>query len=83
MAFARLLLIMHPVSYTHLDVYKRQPFNIYKFRSMYENAEKGFPQLSYDGDDRCTPWGTIMRKWRLDEIPQFWNVIRGDMSICF
>ena len=57
------------------------PFKIYKFRSMYENAEKGLPQLSYDGDDRCTPWGTVMRKWRLDEIPQFWNVIKGDMSI--
>lgn len=57
------------------------PFQIYKFRSMHENAENGMPQLSFAGDDRCTPWGTFMRKWRLDEIPQFWNVLKGNMSI--
>lgn len=58
-----------------------KPFMIYKFRSMYLDAEKGGPQLSSDTDDRCTPWGRIMRKYRLDEIPQFWNVLRGDMSL--
>ncbi len=57
------------------------PFLIYKFRSMPVNAEKDGPQLSSDTDDRCTPWGRIMRKWRLDELPQFWNVLRGDMSL--
>lgn len=58
-----------------------KPFYIYKFRSMYENAEKNGPQLSSDDDDRVTPWGKVMRKWRLDELPQFWNVLKGDMSI--
>ncbi|MFN0174768.1 MAG: sugar transferase [Saprospiraceae bacterium] len=58
-----------------------RPFTIYKFRSMYNDAEKLGPQLSHDGDPRCTPWGAVMRKWRLDEIPNFWNVLRGDMSL--
>ncbi|MEY2904846.1 MAG: hypothetical protein RJA52_862, partial [Bacteroidota bacterium] len=44
-------------------------------------AEKDTPLLSYTGDERCTPWGSIMRKWRLDELPQFWNVLKGDMSL--
>lgn len=57
------------------------PFHIYKFRSMYTNAEDAGPQLSKDEDPRITPWGKIMRKWRLDELPQFWNVIKGDMSL--
>lgn len=58
-----------------------KPFVIYKFRSMYADAEDKGPQLSYDGDNRCTPWGAVMRKWRLDELPQFWNVLIGDMSL--
>ena len=57
------------------------PFTILKFRSMYENAENGGPQLSKDEDNRCTPFGAIMRKWRLDELPQFWNVLIGEMSL--
>jgi len=56
-------------------------FLIYKFRSMIMNAEKGTPLLSYTGDERCTPWGSVMRKWRLDELPQFWNVLKGEMSL--
>lgn len=58
-----------------------QPFYIYKFRSMYIDAESEGPQLSHDNDNRCTPWGAIMRKWRIDELPQFWNVLKGDMSL--
>lgn len=58
-----------------------KPFTIIKFRSMYVDAEKQGPQLSYENDPRCTPWGAVMRKWRLDEIPNFWNVLRGDMSL--
>jgi len=58
-----------------------RPFYIYKFRSMRTDAEHNGPQLSHDLDERCTPWGATMRKWRLDELPQFWNVLKGDMSI--
>jgi len=58
-----------------------KPFMIYKFRSMFTDAEKDGPQLSSDTDNRCTPWGAVMRKWRLDELPQFWNVLKGDMSL--
>ena len=59
-----------------------KPFFIYKFRSMYTDAEQHGPQLSQgDGDPRVTPWGNTMRKYRLDELPNFWNVLRGDMSL--
>lgn len=58
-----------------------KPFKIIKFRSMYTDAEQAGPQLSRDNDPRITPWGAVMRKWRIDEIPNFWNVLRGDMSL--
>lgn len=58
-----------------------KPFHIYKFRSMKVDAETNGPQLSFDGDERCTPWGSVMRKWRIDELPQFWNVLKGEMSL--
>ena len=58
-----------------------KPFKIIKFRSMYIDAEKHGPQLSADSDPRITPWGRIMRKYRLDEFPQFYNVLIGDMSM--
>jgi len=58
-----------------------QPFNIFKFRSMYLDAEEAGPQLSNESDSRVTQWGRVMRKYRLDELPQFYNVIRGDMSL--
>ena len=57
------------------------PFVIFKFRSMYVGAEKDGPALATDGDDRCTFFGSWMRTWRLDELPQFLNVIKGDMSL--
>jgi len=57
------------------------PFKIIKFRSMYVDAESMGPALSSDDDPRITKWGKFMRKTRLDEIPQFFNVILGDMSI--
>ncbi len=58
-----------------------KPFWIYKFRSMFIDAEAKGPQLSHDTDPRITDWGRVMRKWRLDELPQFWNVLKGDMSL--
>ncbi len=58
-----------------------KPFDIYKFRSMFVDAESTGPMLSHDHDDRVTRWGKVMRKWRLDEIPQFFNVLKGDMAI--
>ena len=61
--------------------YKGRPFRIYKFRSMYEDAEKDGPLLSTGNDARITPWGKVMRKWRLDELPQVWNILKGDMSL--
>lgn len=57
------------------------PFKLYKFRSMKENAEPNGPALSSDFDDRITPFGKTMRKWRIDELPQFWNVLKGEMSL--
>jgi exopolysaccharide biosynthesis polyprenyl glycosylphosphotransferase len=61
--------------------YRGKPFWMLKFRSMYPNAEINGPQLSQTNDVRITPWGRIMRKWRLDELPQLWNVIKGEMSL--
>jgi exopolysaccharide biosynthesis polyprenyl glycosylphosphotransferase len=56
-------------------------FKIYKFRSMYHNAEENGPELSSKHDPRVTRFGQLMRKHRLDEIPNFLNVLKGDMSL--
>lgn len=70
------------VFYTQQRIgYKGKPFLIYKFRSMVADAEKQGPMLSSDDDPRITRWGKFMRKWRLDELPQFWNILKGDMSL--
>jgi exopolysaccharide biosynthesis polyprenyl glycosylphosphotransferase len=58
-----------------------RPFMIYKFRTMVTCAEDDGPQLSMENDPRITPFGAFMRKYRLDELPQFWNVLKGDMSL--
>ncbi|GAA4327254.1 sugar transferase [Mucilaginibacter gynuensis] len=71
-----------PVFYKQERIGKNgKPFIIYKFRSMYIDAEKYGPQLSKDNDPRITGWGRFLRKSRLDELPQFWNVLKGDMSV--
>lgn len=70
------------ILYKQLRIGKNgKPFWILKFRSMYEAAETSGPQLTLPNDKRITPYGAIMRKYRLDELPQFWNVLIGDMSI--
>lgn len=61
--------------------YLGKKFDMVKFRSMYENAENGVPKLSNPDDPRITPFGKFLRKYRIDELPQFWNVLKGDMSI--
>ena len=58
-----------------------ESFNIIKFRSMYTNAEKDGPALSKNKDSRITPIGRFIRKTRIDETPQFFNVLKGDMSL--
>jgi exopolysaccharide biosynthesis polyprenyl glycosylphosphotransferase len=58
-----------------------KPFQIIKFRTMYHNAENGVPQLTTAQDQRITPFGMVMRRYRLDELPQFYNILKGEMSI--
>ena len=71
-----------PVFYAQERIgYHGKPFKMHKFRSMYVDAEQAGPALSKDNDPRITPFGRFMRKVRLDEIPQFYNVLRGTMSL--
>ena len=71
-----------PIFYSHERIGRYgNPFTIYKFRSMKQNSEKNGPALSSDNDPRITKFGKFMRKSRLDELPQFYNVIIGDMSL--
>jgi polysaccharide biosynthesis protein PslA len=71
-----------PIIYSQQRIgYKGKPFTMYKFRSMIEDAEKDGPALSSANDPRITRWGKVMRKWRLDELPQLWNILKGDMSL--
>lgn len=60
--------------------FRGRPFRLFKFRTMYVNAEKEGPQLSIPNDPRVTSWGRFMRKWRIDELPQLWNILKGDMA---
>lgn len=58
-----------------------KPFTLHKFRTMREGAEPYGPQLSFRGDPRVTKAGRVLRRYHLDELPQLWNVLRGDMSL--
>jgi exopolysaccharide biosynthesis polyprenyl glycosylphosphotransferase len=71
-----------PIIYSQERVgYKGKKFFIYKFRSMIVDAEKDGTMLSSRHDARITKWGKTMRQWRLDELPQLWNVLKGEMSL--
>lgn len=71
-----------PVIYSHERIGKNgKPFRIYKFRSMISDAEKNGPELSSENDNRITGPGRFLRRTRLDEIPNFINVLKGDMSL--
>ncbi len=71
-----------PIFYSQQRVGKGgKNFNLYKLRSMKPEAEPNGPALSSDNDERITAIGKVLRKWRLDELPQFWNVLKGDMSL--
>ena len=71
-----------PIFYSHPRIGKNgKPFTIYKFRSMKTDAESKGPALSSDNDSRITGFGKFMRKTRLDEMPQFFNVLIGTMSL--
>lgn len=71
-----------PVIYAQRRVGKGgRIFSVYKFRSMYTDAEARGVQWAQSNDSRVTPFGKVMRKTRMDEIPQFWNVFKGDMSL--
>ena len=56
-------------------------FTMYKFRSMRVDAEADGPKWAEKEDDRCTKVGALLRKTRLDELPQFWNILKGEMSL--
>ena len=71
-----------PVFYSQERIGKNgEPFRIYKFRSMRVDAEDSVPRLSHADDDRITRWGSLMRRFRLDELPQLYNALKGDMSV--
>ncbi|TMI66266.1 MAG: sugar transferase [Bacteroidetes bacterium] len=71
-----------PVFYSQERIgYRGKPFMMHKFRSMFADAEKNGPALSSDNDERIIKWGRVMRKWRLDELPQLWNILKGEMSL--
>ncbi len=71
-----------PIFYSHERIgLNGKPFKMVKFRSMYQNSESDVPMLSSESDPRITPFGRFMRKVRLDEIPQFFTVLKGEMSL--
>lgn len=71
-----------PVLYRQTRVGRNgAPFEILKLRTMVHSPRQNGPSITQDDDLRITPVGRFLRKWKLDEIPQFWNVLRGEMSV--
>ncbi len=72
-----------PVFYSQVRVGRfGSPFKIHKFRTMRDNAEAvSGPVWASRGDPRITPWGRVLRRYRLDELPQLWNILAGEMSV--
>ncbi|HSN50061.1 MAG TPA: sugar transferase, partial [Bacteroidales bacterium] len=71
-----------PIFYSQIRIgIKGKPFRMHKFRTMYKDAEKDGPMLSSKEDPRITRFGKFLRKVRIDEIPQFYTVLKGDMSL--
>lgn len=85
MAVVALLIVVEdpgPVFYSQERLGKNgKPFQILKFRSMCVNAEQNGPQWARTEDPRCTKVGKVIRRWHIDELPQLWNVLKGEMSI--
>ena len=85
MAIVALLIVIEdpgPVFYSQERLGKNgKPFQIHKFRSMCVGAEKNGPQWARTEDPRCTKVGKVIRRWHIDELPQLWNVLVGEMSI--
>lgn len=81
-ALALLMGSGRPVLFTQRRIGRNgRPFRIYKFRTMRADSEARGPAFASQGDARVTRFGAVLRKYRLDELPQFWNVLLGDMSI--
>ena len=71
-----------PAIYTQTRVRRdNATFTLYKFRTMGVDAEQGGPRFALVNDDRLTRVGRVLRRFRLDEIPQLWNVLKGDLSL--
>jgi len=85
MAFAAVMIKLQspdgPVIFKQTRIGKNgKPFTCYKFRSMRTDI-KYFNKYTQKNDPRIFPWGAFMRKSRIDELPQFWNVLKGDMHL--
>jgi len=84
-ACASLLILFEsglPIFYTQTrSGYMGNPYTLFKLRTMRQQSEGTGPKWAKKGDQRITKIGSFLRKWRIDEIPQLWNVLKGEMSL--